>query len=142
MYLIAEVSPGAKLGSTAPYGRADSCFWKRVTAAAQPRGGLPQASRSELNDAVEKLCWSDRNFRRAYETGETRICLNLSGAKLGDTPTGSLADLAAWAEARSRKRDMPDRAGSYCGFEARSSPSAAYQLTMSASPATSPRSQC
>ena len=101
MYLIAEVSPGAKLGSTAPYGRAG--FMLLEAGDRQPRS-LVEAYRRpaapELNDAVEKLCGQIAAFDRAYETGETRICLNLSGAKLGDTPTGSLADLAAWAEAQ------------------------------------------
>ena len=73
-YLIAEVSPGAKLGSTAPYGRAG--FMLLEAGDRQPRS-LVEAYRRpaapELNDAVEKL-------------SETRICLNLSGAKLGRDP--------------------------------------------------------
>ena len=101
MYLIAEVSPGAKLGSTAPYGRAG--FMLLEAGDRQPRS-LAEAYRRpaapELDDAVEKLGDQIAAFDRAYETGEKRICLNLSGAKLADTPTGSLADLAAWAEAR------------------------------------------
>jgi CRISPR system Cascade subunit CasC len=99
MYLIAEVSPGAKLGSTAPYGRAG--FMLLEAGDRQPRS-LVEAYRRpaapELNDAIEKLNSQLAAFDRAYKTAETRICLNLSGGKLGDTPTGSLADLAAWAE--------------------------------------------
>ncbi len=100
-YLIAEVSPGAKLGSTAPYGRAG--FMLLEAGDRQPRS-LVEAYRRpaapELNDAVEKLQVQLAAFDRAYETDETRICLNLSDAKLGETPTGSLADLAGWAEAQ------------------------------------------
>lgn len=101
MYLIAEVSPGAKLGSTAPYGRAG--FMLLEAGDRQPRS-LVEAYRRpaapELDNAVEKLGVQLAAFDRAYETGETRICLNLSSAKLGETPSGSLADLATWAEAQ------------------------------------------
>jgi len=101
IYLIAEVSPGAKLGSTAPYGRAG--FMLLEAGDRQPRS-LVEAYRRpaapELNDAVEKLRGQLAAFDHAYETGETRMCLNLSSAKIGETPTGSLADLAAWAEAQ------------------------------------------
>ena len=54
----------------------------------------------DLKVAVEKLGAQIAAFDRAYKTEEKRICLNLSGAKLDETPTGSLEDLAAWAEAR------------------------------------------
>ena len=86
MYLIAEVSPGAKLGSTAPYGRAG--FMLLEAGDRQPRS-LVEAYRRpaapELDDAVEKLGAQIAAFDRAYETGEKRICLNLSGAKLAET---------------------------------------------------------
>ena len=101
MYLIAEVSPGAKLGSTAPYGRAS--FMLLEAGDRQPRS-LAEAYRRpaapELDDAVEKLGAQIAAFDRAYKTEEKRICLNLSGAKLDETPIAPLKDLAAWAEAR------------------------------------------
>jgi CRISPR system Cascade subunit CasC len=101
MYLIAEVSPGAKLGSTAPYGRAS--FMLLEAGDRQPRS-LAEAYRRpaapELDDAAEKLGAQIAAFDRAYKTEEKRICLNLSGAKLDETPTAPLKDLAAWAEAR------------------------------------------
>lgn len=101
MYLIAEVSPGAKLGSTAPYGRAG--FMLLESGDRQPRSladAYRTAAAPELDNAVEKLRDKLAAFDRAYETGETRICLNISDVKPGETPTGSLKDLAAWAEAR------------------------------------------
>lgn len=101
MYLIAEVSPGAKLGSTAPYGRAS--FMLLEAGDRQPRS-LAEAYRRpaapELDDAAEKLGAQIAAFDRAYKTEEKRICLNLSGAKLDETPIAPLKDLAAWAEAR------------------------------------------
>ena len=100
-YLIAEVSPGAKLGSTAPYGRAS--FMLLEVGDRQPRS-LVEAYRvpaaPELDDAVGKLRVQLAAFDRAYETGETRMCLNLSRVKFDETPTGSLGDLATWAKAR------------------------------------------
>lgn len=101
IYLIAEVSPGAKLGSTAPYGRAG--FMLLEAGDRQPRS-LAEAYRKpaepSLDDAVEKLAGQLAAFDHAYATGEARICLNLSDTPLPGTAGGSLAELATWAEAR------------------------------------------
>ncbi|HEY8031175.1 MAG TPA: type I-E CRISPR-associated protein Cas7/Cse4/CasC [Methylocella sp.] len=101
VYLIAEVSPGAKLGSTAPYGRAG--FMLLEAGDRQPRS-LAEAYRKpaepNLDNAVEKLAGQLNAFDHAYATGEARICLNLSDKPLPGTASGSLAELAPWAEAR------------------------------------------
>jgi len=39
-------------------------------------------------------------FDKAYATGESRICLNLSGEPIESAATGSLGEIAAWAQAR------------------------------------------
>lgn len=106
-YLIAEVSPGAKLGSTAPYGRAG--FMLLEAGDRQPRSlaeAYRKPSRPDLDDAVLKLGAQLQKFDSAYMTGESRLCLNLSDTKLDGVETGSLAALAQWAEAR--MKEAPD----------------------------------
>ena len=109
VHLIAEVSPGASFCSTAPYGRAG--FMLLEAADRQPRS-LAEAYRKpakpDVDDAVEKLASQLTKFDRAYATGENRICLNLSDKGVGDTPEGSLAEVANWVEARVGNRPMPD----------------------------------
>jgi CRISPR system Cascade subunit CasC len=104
VYLIAEVSPGAKLGSTAPYGRAG--FMLLEAGDRQPRSlaeAFRQPAKPDLGDAVEKLDSKLTAFDQAYATGESRLCLNLSERPLASAPTGTISDLAAWAEARARE---------------------------------------
>ena len=101
VYLIAEVSPGAKLGSTAPYGRA--CLMLLEAGDRQPRSlaeAFRKPAKPNLDDAVEKLECKLAAFDKAYATGECRICLNLSSETLTSAPPGTLADLAVWAQAR------------------------------------------
>ena len=103
MYLIAEVSPGAKPGSDKrPHGRAKlhAAGSGRPAAAQTHAEAYRRPAAPQLDDAVEKLSAQIAAFDRAYKTEEKRICLNLSGATLDETPTGSLKDLAAWAEAQ------------------------------------------
>ncbi|MBT3072122.1 type I-E CRISPR-associated protein Cas7/Cse4/CasC [Rhodomicrobium sp. Az07] len=101
VYLIAEVSPGAKLGSTAPYGRAG--FILLEGGDRQPRSlaeAFRKPAKPDLDDAVEKLATKLALFDQAYATGESRICLNLSDLNISDVTLGTLSDLAAWAQAR------------------------------------------
>lgn len=98
VYLIAEVSPGAKLGSTAPYGRAS--FMLLETGDRQPRSLAEAWRRPCLPDAdraVEALCGRLRDLDRAYETGEERRAMSLNDADVPGAEAGSLADLAEWA---------------------------------------------
>ncbi|GIT93244.1 type I-E CRISPR-associated protein Cas7/Cse4/CasC [Jannaschia pagri] len=100
VHLIAEVSPGAKLGSTAPYGRASLMLLEAGDR--QPRS-LAEAFRTPCDpdmaaatDALKKhLCALDR----AYATGEARRMLSLSDAVFDGAEAGTLKEIADWAAA-------------------------------------------
>jgi len=99
LYLIAEVSPGAKLGSTAPYDRAS--FLLVEAGDRQPRslaGAFRKPVDPELDAAVTAL---DRHLKKlddAYATGEARQYLSLSDVATACGTQRSLADLAVWAQ--------------------------------------------
>ena len=98
IYLIAEVSPGAKLGSTAPYDRAS--FLLLETGDRQPRslaGAFRKAVEPDLDRAVEALGKHLSGLDQAYSTGETRKCLSLASIELPGLAKASLPDLATWA---------------------------------------------
>ena len=106
VYLIAEVSPGAKLGSTAPYGRA--CLMLLEAGDRQPRS-LAEAYRApcdaHFGPAIDALASHLTELDEAYATGEERRTMSLSNeADIPGAERGSLADLAEWA------RSLPDRA--------------------------------
>ena len=100
VYLIAEVSPGAKLGSTAPYGRAGLMLLEAGDR--QPRS-LSEAFRTpsppHLGPAAEALSAQLSRFDQAYETGEDRRALSLANAPIPGAAPGSLRELAGWAGA-------------------------------------------
>ena len=101
IHLIAEVSPGAKLGSTAPYGRAGLVLLEAGDR--QPRSladAFRKPAKPEMDAAVQQLREKLSAFDKAYATGESRICLNLSDVPIESAATGSLAEIAAWAQAR------------------------------------------
>lgn len=99
IYLIAEVSPGAKLGSTAPYGRA--AFMLLEAGDRQPRS-LAEAFRSpcapRTDDAVGALAAHLTTLDAAYATGEDRRVMSLVKANVPLADAGSLGDLADWAQ--------------------------------------------
>lgn len=101
VHLIAEVSPGAKLGATAPYCRAG--FVLAEAGDRQPRS-LAEAYRTPasptLDDAVQRLARQLQRFDDAYATGEQRRCTNLSDVPLGGVDAVALPALAQWAAAR------------------------------------------
>ncbi|SIR19043.1 CRISPR-associated protein, Cse4 family [Rhizobium sp. RU20A] len=106
LYLIAEVSPGAKLGSTAPYGRAELLLVEAGdrqprSLAAAFREALPHSFPVALNALAAQL----KAFDQAYATGEDRQHLCTRGA-LPDMTPASLADLATWAA--KTVKDAPD----------------------------------
>ena len=107
VYLIAEVSPGAKLGSTAPYGRAS--FMLLETGSRQPRS-LAEAFRQPcapyVGPAVAALCDHLATLDEAFATGEERMVMSLIKKEVPGSARGSLADLANWA------RELPERAPS------------------------------
>ncbi|TCM86556.1 CRISPR-associated Cse4 family protein [Rhodovulum steppense] len=99
VYLIAEVSPGAKLGSTAPYSRAS--FLMLEAGDRQPRS-LAEAFRSpcsaETGQAVAALSEHLAALDAAYATGESRHVMSLANAEVPGAERGTLADLAGFAQ--------------------------------------------
>ena len=104
IYLIAEVSPGAKLGSTAPYGRAS--FMLLEAGDRQPRS-LAEAYRKpccpHTDQAVEALSAHLASLDEAYATGEERRVMSLAAADVPRAASGSLAVLADWAKSLAEK---------------------------------------
>ncbi|WP_420461879.1 type I-E CRISPR-associated protein Cas7/Cse4/CasC [Candidatus Palauibacter sp.] len=98
IHLIATVTPGAKLGSTAPYGYAS---WLMAEAGdRQPRSlaeafrspcrATTQAAESALSGHLERL-------DETYETGEARRAMSLNRAAMPRAELISLTGLADWA---------------------------------------------
>lgn len=100
VHLIAEVSPGAKLGSTAPFGRADLMLVESGNR--QPRS-LATAYRSaikhDVNKARDAMQARLKVFDENYATGEARQHMCLDGQIDGITKT-NLSALAEWAAAQ------------------------------------------
>jgi CRISPR system Cascade subunit CasC len=100
IHLIATVSPGAKLGSTAPYGYAS---WMMVEAGdRQPRSLAeafrnPRPSYSSTEGAEEAARQHLEKLDRTYETGEARCVMSLNGAEMPQAELVSLPGLADWA---------------------------------------------
>lgn len=97
LYLIAEVSPGAKLGSTAPYSRAS--FLLVEAGDRQPRS-LAEAFRTpcaaNTGVAVAKLVDHLAALDAAYATGEARRVMSLANADVAGAERGTLSDLASY----------------------------------------------
>ena len=98
VHLIATVSPGAKLGSTAPYGYAS---WMLVEAGDRQPRSLAEAFRvpcEPSNAAAEKAVLDHlERLDRMYGVEETRRTASLSGHEMPGAAPLSLADLAKWA---------------------------------------------
>ena len=99
VYLIAEVSPGAKLGSTAPYGRASLMLLEAGDR--QPRS-LAEAYRRpcapDTTAAVDAMANHLKRLDEAYDTGEERQVMTLLDIKLPGAKRGSLIDIANWTK--------------------------------------------
>lgn len=100
LYLVAEVSPGAKLGATAPYGRAQALLVE--TGDRQPRS-LADAFRTPVSPdsvaAFEALEAHLANLDRIYQTDETRLGFRLDGQPLAGLDPVSLAEIAQQIQA-------------------------------------------
>lgn len=98
IYLIAEVTPGAKLGSTAPYGRAE--FMMIEAGDRQPRN-MSMAYRNPVSNDIDEAVQAFRNhlhnLDQAYETGEARRHLAVNGAEFDTSEKVSLKVLSSWA---------------------------------------------
>ena len=107
LYLIAEVSPGAKLGSTAPYGRAELMLVE--TGDRQPRSLGAAFRRPVSHDLEAAVSALDAHLHRldtTYATGETRRCLSLASASIRSVEAVSLKSVAEWA--RTQAMEAPD----------------------------------
>lgn len=98
VHLIATVSPGAKLGSTAPY---DYASWLLIEAGEhQPRSlaeafrkpskALVEEAEAAVNAHIEKI-------DAAYGANEARRSMSLTGTSISGAELLPLSDLAAWA---------------------------------------------
>ena len=107
IYLVAEISPGAKQGSTAPYGRA--AFMLLEAGSRQPRS-VAEAWRTPCPanpaPAVAALASHLQALDDVYATGEERRFMSLGDEAIPGAERGSLADLAAWVGGVVA-RDMP-----------------------------------
>ncbi|MDE0446480.1 MAG: type I-E CRISPR-associated protein Cas7/Cse4/CasC [Spirochaetaceae bacterium] len=98
VHLIATVSPGAKLGSTAPYAYAS---WVLIEAGnCQPRS-LAEAFRDPCPPSVEaaqqRACAHLAQLDAAYATGESRRVMSLSGSSMPGAELLALPELSQWA---------------------------------------------
>jgi CRISPR system Cascade subunit CasC len=103
VHLIATVSPGAKLGSTAPYGYAS---WMMIEAGdCQPRS-LAEAFRNPCLPSVEaaeqRATTHLAQLDAAYATGESRRVMSLRSASVPGAELYSVPKLAQWAGAAIR----------------------------------------
>lgn len=97
VYLIAEVSPGAKLGSTAPYGRAALMLLEAGDR--QPRslaGAYRDSCSPRIEPAITALVDHLTDLDEAYATGEERRAMTLTKTELPGAVRGSLGELASW----------------------------------------------
>lgn len=100
VYLIAEVSPGAKLGSTAPYSRAS--FMLVEAGDRQPRSLAEAFQKPVAPDAAIASAALTAHLAAldgAYGTGEERRFLSLRDAEVGGAARGTIAELGEWAGA-------------------------------------------
>ena len=97
-HLIATVSPGAKLGSTAPYACADLMLIE--AGSRQPRS-LANAFRSpagaQTDAAVKALCDYLTKLDDAYGTRETRRFMAVEDCEIPQAERLNMDELAGWA---------------------------------------------
>ena len=98
VHLVATVSPGAKLGSTAPYGYAS---WMFLEAGDRQPRSLAEAFRNPCKPSIEAAEDAVRDhlgrLDDVYGTGEARRLASLNGREMPEAERFSLADLAKWA---------------------------------------------
>jgi CRISPR system Cascade subunit CasC len=106
VHLIATVTPGAKKGSTAPYGYAELMLVETGTAQPRTLAGAfrePVAKAGGVAGAGAALASQLGAFDLAYKSGETRAALYLAPCEIpGVAAPVSLADLAKFAAAAVR----------------------------------------
>ena len=98
VHLIATVTPGAKLGSTAPY---DYASWLLIEAGEHQPRSLAEAFRKPckalVDDAEVTINAHIEKIDAAYGTNEARRSMSLTGTPISGAELLPLSDLAAWA---------------------------------------------
>ena len=98
VHLVATVSPGAKLGSTAPYGYAS---WMFLEAGDRQPRSLAEAFRTPCKPSIEAAEDAVRDhlgrLDDVYGAGEARRLASLNGKEMPEAERLSLAALAEWA---------------------------------------------
>ena len=98
VHLIATVSPGAKLGSTAPYGYAS---WMLIEVGDRQPRSLAEAFRDPCRPSVEaaerRASAHLAQLDTAYEIGESRRVMSLRNASMPGAELATLPELAKWA---------------------------------------------
>ena len=97
-HLIATVSPGAKLGSTAPYACADLMLIE--AGRRQPRSlanAYRAPARPQLAEATGALAGYLGKLDNAYGVNETRRVMSVEDCDIPSTERLNLDDLASWA---------------------------------------------
>ena len=104
--LIATVSPGAKLGPTAPYSYAS---WMLVEAGDRQPRSLAEAFREHCPPVTRKASEAVRQHLEkldaVYETSEARRLMSLDDAAMPGASRLSLAELARWSATAMRTGD-------------------------------------
>ncbi len=98
VHLIATVSPGAKLGSTAPYAYADLMLIE--AGSRQPRSlanAFREPVRAHTKAAVDALKGQLGKLDSAYGSHETRRVMSLDACNIPDAERLDLDRLASWA---------------------------------------------
>ena len=99
IHLIATVSPGAKLGSTAPYAYANLAL---VEAGSRQPRSLANAFREpvapQVGEATDTLSAHLSKLDAAYGARECRRFISLDDCDIPESERVCLDDLAAWAE--------------------------------------------
>ena len=98
VHLIATVSPGAKLGSTAPYGYADLMLVE--TGTRQPRSlanAFRSPARAQIEDATQRLSGHLDKLDNAYGAAEARRMMSLEECAIPGAELLNLDELASWA---------------------------------------------
>ena len=98
IHLIATVSPGAKLGSTAPYAYAE--FMLVEAGSRQPRSlanAFRKPSKAQTDDAVGRLSTYLDNLDNCYGSKESRRVMSLDECAVPNAPRVNLDELAQWA---------------------------------------------
>ena len=98
VHLIATVSPGARLGSTAPYAYAD--FMLSEAGSRQPRSlanAFRKPSKAQTDDAVRNLSAYLNALDNAYGCREARRVMSLEDCTVPNATRINLDELAQWA---------------------------------------------